>query len=64
MQEILFDLAQRLGPVNTLVLAALFLIIGVTILIHPLLLAWLAGIVLILASVAVASIVFISHERT
>lgn len=64
MQNILFDLAQRLGPVNALVLASLFLIIGITVLIHPVLLAWLAGIGLILAAVAVASMVFISNGNT
>lgn len=62
MQNILFDLVQRLGPINTLVLAALFFIIGITVLIHPQLIAWLAGIGLILAGVAVAAIVFLPNK--
>jgi len=64
VQNLLYELAERLGPVSTLVLAAFFLIVGITVLIHPMLLAWLVGIGLILAAVAVASIVFMSNANT
>lgn len=52
MQELLESYVERLGPVAVAVIAALLTIVGVLVIRHPPLLAWFAGIALILAGVA------------
>jgi uncharacterized membrane protein HdeD (DUF308 family) len=46
------DLMYRLGPVGSIVLAVLMVILGVLVIIQPLLLPWLVGIALILGGTA------------
>jgi hypothetical protein len=49
---------ERLGPVLTVVTAALCIILGVLIIIYPVLLAWASGISLVLVAVALLASLF------
>jgi hypothetical protein len=51
------DVAQ-LSPVLATVLAVLCMILGILVIIYPVLLAWLIGITLILAGVAILATLF------
>ena len=59
MQNILADLTLKFGPVASVTAAALCLILGVAVIVFPPLLAWLAGIGLILFGVALLATIFL-----
>jgi hypothetical protein len=54
---------ERLGPVLTVVAAALCIILGVLIIVYPVLLAWAGGISLVLVAVALLASVFTHPGR-
>lgn len=55
---------ERAGPVLAIVAAALLVILGIIIIIYPAILAWVVGIGLILAGVAVLASVLTGMGRT
>jgi hypothetical protein len=54
---------ERVGPVLAIVAAALLVILGILIIIYPAILAWVVGIGLILAGVAVLASVLTGTGR-
>ena len=61
------NLSQRLrgtSPVVSAVGAALLIILGILIIIHPVLLTWIAGIGLVLAGVALLTFALTSGRRS
>jgi uncharacterized membrane protein HdeD (DUF308 family) len=59
------DLTYRMGPVGSIVLAVLMVILGVLVIYQPLLLPWLVGIALILGGTAfVVGILAAGSRRT
>jgi hypothetical protein len=58
----LIDLA-RASPLVATVAAALLIIVGGLVIVYPWLLAWIAGIGLVLAGIAVLAAVFIPSDR-
>lgn len=64
MANVFAGLLQRFGPVPSAVAAALFVILGVLVISHPLLLVWLVGIGLVLVGVAVFAFVLTSRARS
>ncbi len=63
MQELLTGLIARFGPILTAMAAALCLILGIIIIIKPQVLAWLVGIGLMLAAVALVAQILLGAER-
>jgi hypothetical protein len=53
----------RASPVVATVAAALLIIIGILVIIYPALLAWIAGIGLVLAGIAILVSVFMPRDR-
>ena len=64
VQERLSNLAYGASPVGSTVAAVLLLILGVLIVVYPGLLAWLVGIGLVLAGVALLTAAFTAANRT
>lgn len=58
MQETFANLIEKIGPVGSIVVASFLLILGLLVIFNPRLLAWFAGIALILAAVAIAAHIF------
>ncbi|HBP89431.1 MAG: hypothetical protein KC592_13535 [Nitrospira sp.] len=56
-------MTQGLGPVVSIVLAALLIIIGWLVIVYPALLGWIIGLVLILVGVAILAGVFTPRDR-
>jgi hypothetical protein len=54
---------MRASPVVATVAAVLLLIIGVLVIVYPGLLAWIAGIGLVLAGIAILASLFIPRDR-
>lgn len=62
MQETFTNLIEKIGPVGSIVVASLLLILGLLVIFNPRLLAWFAGIALILVGVAIAAHIFFSFR--
>ena len=58
----LIELA-RASPVIATVAAGLLIIVGILVVIHPGLVAWIAGIGLVLAGIAILALLFMPNER-
>jgi hypothetical protein len=58
----LIELA-RASPVIATVAAGLLIIIGILVVIYPGLVAWIAGIGLVLAGIAILALLFMPNER-
>ena len=56
-------ITQNLGPVVSIVLATLLIIVGWLVIANPVLLAWMVGLVLILGGVAILAGVFTPNDR-
>ena len=56
-------MTQGLGPVVSIVLAALLIILGWLIIVNPALLGWIVGLVLILVGVAILAGVLTPRDR-
>ncbi|MCA9422271.1 MAG: hypothetical protein KC592_14705 [Nitrospira sp.] len=56
-------MTQGLGPVVSIVLAVLLIIIGWLVIVYPALLGWIIGLVLILVGVAILAGVFTPRDR-
>ena len=57
MEQYLGAVAARLGPILTIVLATLLLILGVLVIVFPMLLGWVVGVTLFLCGVALLAAV-------
>ena len=53
----------RASPVIATVAAGLLIIIGILVVIYPGLVAWIAGIGLVLAGIAILALLFMPNER-
>ena len=53
----------RASPVIATVAAGLLIIIGILVVIYPALVAWIAGIGLVLAGIATLALLFMPNER-
>jgi len=58
----LIELA-RASPVIATVAAGLLIIVGILVVIYPGLVAWIAGIGLVLAGIAILALLFMPNER-
>lgn len=56
MEEKLAQIVSTIGPVLSIVLAALLAILGTVIIVYPLLIGWIIGIAFILSGVALIAI--------
>jgi hypothetical protein len=59
----LTEFTRGAGPVVATVAAVLMIIVGILVILNPALVAWLAGIGLVLAGVAVLASIFIPSDR-
>jgi uncharacterized membrane protein HdeD (DUF308 family) len=56
VEEKLAQIVSAIGPVPSIVLAALLVILGMVIIVYPLVIGWIIGIVFILSGVALTAI--------
>lgn len=56
-------MTQNLGPVISIVLAALLIIVGWLVIANPILLAWIVGLVCILSGVAILAGIFTPRDQ-
>ncbi len=64
MQTRLSDLPLGMPPVLATVVAALAIILGILVIVHPALLTWLVGIGLVLGGVALLASVWLASGRS
>lgn len=64
MQTRLSDLPLGMPPVLATVVAALALILGILVIVHPALLTWLVGIGLVLGGIALLASVWLASGRS
>lgn len=58
------EITQWLGPVSSVVLSILLVILGILVIAQPLVLPWLVGIALMLAGVAMLVGIFVPRRTT
>ncbi|MDZ4734590.1 MAG: hypothetical protein SGJ16_13520 [Nitrospirota bacterium] len=63
MEEKLAQIVSAIGPVLSIVLAALLVILGTVIIVYPLLIGWIVGIAFILSGVALIAFGSIARGR-
>jgi hypothetical protein len=56
VEEKLTQIVSAIGPVPSIILAALLVILGIVIVVYPVLLAWLVGIALVLTGIGLFAI--------
>ncbi|MCA9464750.1 MAG: hypothetical protein KC643_04815 [Nitrospira sp.] len=59
----LLTLTQKLGPVVSIVLAAILIILGTLIIFNPALLGWIVGLLFILVGIAILGGIFTPNDR-
>lgn len=64
MQTRLSDLPLGMPPVLATVVAALAIILGILVIVHPALLTWLVGIGLVLGGVALLASIWLASGRS
>jgi len=63
VEEKLAQIVSAIGPVLSIVLAALLVILGTVIIVYPLLIGWIVGIAFILSGVALIAFGSIARGR-
>jgi len=64
MLDFLYRAIDHAGPVVTIICATLLVVVGVLIVLYPVILAWIVGVVLVLAGLAVLGMMLGSLLRT